>query len=555
HRINRNDAGWVNPPYSVSYTRNVIMPQAYWDPERYINIWVLPLNTGVLGYAQMPNGSPLPDLPADNGGAASDGVIITSSTFGRGAGINPPYNGGRTTTHEMGHFLGLWHTWGDGPCGVEDFCPDTPDADGATYGCPAGGRFSCGQSIQIENYLDYTDDACMNVFTACQKSRMRTVLAAAPRRVGLVSSDVCNAVAPLADFEAAPRVLCPGASVRFTDLSSGNPLSRLWSFPGGSPASSSEISPVVTYQQPGFYDVSLQVSNSAGSNSLNRSAWVQVRAASDEPIFVEDFEDGLAGWTVQNADNQISWSAENTGGLPSGVQSAGISLYYYSNQLQRDGLISPEINLRPFSDISLEFDYAYRTYFQKRDSLIIYASVDGGQSWPWRLFAKAENGSKNFATNEPVTSAFIPATSADWCSGGSGWAACPEISLAAFDTAAHFRLKFEALNNYGNNLYLDNIRISGACKAPVNSVDPQENALTVRVLPNPNQGYFTLQKPAVAARWSVYDAWGKCVLSGAQVAGAVSENIDIRMEGAARGVYLMVLQTEQGRAVCRFQVE
>lgn len=186
---------------------NIVMYGAhysYWDPEKYLNIWSIPgfPQDVILGHARFPE-SDLPGLEDENQTSWTlpdigevDGVAIISHHFGD-RGIQSRYNLGRTATHEMGHFLGLFHTWGpnshgqDG-CSVDDFCQDTPNVRDRTSGCPVG-LLSCdGTPAMIENYMDYSDDACMNVFTNDQISRMRTVLEHSPRRKSLLSSPVLD---------------------------------------------------------------------------------------------------------------------------------------------------------------------------------------------------------------------------------------------------------------------------------------------------------------------------------------------------------------------------
>ncbi|MEL6189636.1 MAG: zinc metalloprotease [Myxococcota bacterium] len=172
----------------------MLKPPTIWTPERYFNIWTVNfggfVSRDLLGYAQFPSESGLDGLNDDGGSAETDGIVVGYKYFGsREKGDFPdltaPFDLGRTTTHEVGHWLGLRHIWGDGACGVDDFCSDTPAADSPNFGCAA--RISCGSADMVENYMDYTDDGCMSTFTVEQRARMRTVLEQSPRRRELVA--------------------------------------------------------------------------------------------------------------------------------------------------------------------------------------------------------------------------------------------------------------------------------------------------------------------------------------------------------------------------------
>jgi hypothetical protein len=104
-----------------------------------------------------------------------------------------PFNLGRTTTHEVGHWLNLIHIWGDGPCGVDDLIADTPDSDDANHGCDIG-HVSCGSVDMVQNYMDYSDDVCMNLFTQGQKERMRALFDLGGFRESILNSVACNCV-------------------------------------------------------------------------------------------------------------------------------------------------------------------------------------------------------------------------------------------------------------------------------------------------------------------------------------------------------------------------
>ncbi len=145
-------------------------------PSTHLNIWVCNIGGGILGYAQFPGGN-----------SATDGVVVGPQFFGTTGYVASPFDGGRTTTHEVGHYLNLRHIWGDGRCNRDDFVSDTPTSDRPNYGCPSYPTTHCRSTDMTMNYMDYTDDACMNMFTAGQKSRMRGVLVPGGARENLVN--------------------------------------------------------------------------------------------------------------------------------------------------------------------------------------------------------------------------------------------------------------------------------------------------------------------------------------------------------------------------------
>ncbi|WP_225309339.1 M43 family zinc metalloprotease [Larkinella humicola] len=164
----------------------------YWPSDQYLNIWVTTLRNDYLGYAQFPEADGIDGLSSLEN-ELTDGVIIDYRYFGSdiGAVTSSTYRYGRTTTHEVGHWLGLIHTWGDAVCGT-DYCNDTPPTESANQTTGCAERFSTCNGTrtrnQIENYLDYTPDACMNLFTQDQRTRMRAVIEASPRRQRVVRS-------------------------------------------------------------------------------------------------------------------------------------------------------------------------------------------------------------------------------------------------------------------------------------------------------------------------------------------------------------------------------
>ena len=151
-----------------------------WPAGQYLNMWVCNIGGSILGYAQFPGGS-----------ATTDGVVMDYRYFGTNGTAQAPFNLGRTATHEVGHWLNLRHIWGDGNCNQDDFVADTPGSDAPNYGC-ATGHVSCSSTDMVENYMDYSDDACMNLFTQGQRARMRALFDNGGFRASLLNSTACG---------------------------------------------------------------------------------------------------------------------------------------------------------------------------------------------------------------------------------------------------------------------------------------------------------------------------------------------------------------------------
>lgn len=155
-----------------------------WDSKRYLNIWICNLSGRTLGYSSLP-GAP----------AITDGVVISYSVFGTVGNLRAPFNKGRTATHEIGHWLGLKHIWGDAICGT-DGVEDTPTQQYFNYGCPTFPHVgNCSPNANGDlfmNYMDFTDDGCMNLFTYGQKQRMRALFARNNMRNSFLLSYACD---------------------------------------------------------------------------------------------------------------------------------------------------------------------------------------------------------------------------------------------------------------------------------------------------------------------------------------------------------------------------
>lgn len=185
--------------FDLQYDGSLLANLIHWDYEKYLNIWVVKAKNGTIGYSEFPYDSNLIGLestPEDIAGQQIfDGVIINYTNFGTACGtcgtLSSNYNLGRTATHEVGHWLGLLHPNGDETCG-DDYCNDTPKIERMNDGTTCNRLTSnCGGVLRtnlIEDYMDYSPDRCMNIFTFDQKSRTRAALQFSLRRQRLLQS-------------------------------------------------------------------------------------------------------------------------------------------------------------------------------------------------------------------------------------------------------------------------------------------------------------------------------------------------------------------------------
>jgi len=318
-----------------------------WDTSKYLNIWVCNIGGGILGYAQFPGGS-----------ASTDGVVNSPQYFGRTGTATAPFNLGRTATHEVGHFLNLRHIWGDGGCGVDDFVSDTPESDASNGGC-ATTHTSCGTLDMVQNYMDYSDDSCMNLYTQGQKTRMRSVLEAGGSRRSLALSDKCGS---------ATTPTCSDG------IQNGDET--------GVDCGGSSCSPCNT-----------QTTCTGGVSSFP---------------YTEGFEASLGQWTQDTSDN-FNWTRKS-GSTPSsntGPSSASAGTYYaymessapnYSTK--RAILNSPCFDLSGKTQATISFKY-HMYGASAMGSLALEASTNNGSTWVsiWNKSGNQGNSWKTASVN------------------------------------------------------------------------------------------------------------------------------------------------------------
>ncbi len=310
-------------------------------------------------------------------------------------------------------------------------------------------------ALEVKNYIiDGTDNIGIQTVTGGRLNVNNSI--------NLMLDAYCSNVPPTPNFEASQTNFCPGGVVNFADNSTPAASSWSWSFPGGTPSSSTAQNPTVTYSTAGVYDVSLTVTNQFGSNSITIPGMINVSNSASQVIYNEDFE-GTINWTTVNPDGGITWQVGTVAGNAPGSTAIFMEHYEYQDQGQRDQVYSPLIDLSNYSTAQLDFEYAHRRYSADySDSLIVYGSGDGGLTLT-RLYGNAEDGTGTFATGVFSNNSFVPASADDWCFGAGN--TCISLDLTQFVGSSNFQIVFESYNDYGNNTWIDNVMISADCAA------------------------------------------------------------------------------------------
>ena len=486
--------------------RDDVKSLSYWNSKNYLNIWVVKnIHKGtssgnVLGYAQFPGGDP-----------TTDGIVVRSDYVGSiGTAIVQNFKG-RVLAHEVGHWLSLRHLWGDSNCG-NDLVADTPMQEKPNSGCPQFPHISCingPDGDMFSNYMDYTNGNCQNFFTAGQKNKMDAILAVS--RYNLVSS--ANNIAtgtnttttslcpPIPDFTVDHQLLCAGDSVIFTDASfNGEATTWIWTTFGGTPPVTNTQNPIITYNNAGVYDVTLTAINSSGTTSITKSnlIFVNVDGGWYPTPYSEGFENAFypnADWFIMNNDGGKTWE-KTTAVSYSGNSSMMIKNFSGNRQFEYDDLIGPPLDLTTMTSAQLSFRLAYaQKNSSSNDRLTVSVSTDCGAHWAMK-YNKLGSG---------LTTAGIQA--ADFVPSLSQWKQ-ETISLSPYLNNKNVRFRFEFTSGDGNNIYIDDINISGTVNTEGEIIDD----LNLNIYPNPAQNNsivsFYLSTPENVSL-NIYDVLGR----------------------------------------------
>jgi PKD repeat protein len=265
---------------------------------------------------------------------------------------------------------------------------------------------------------------------------------------------------PVASFTANNQVVCAGQSVQFTNTSTGSPTSYSWTFAGGTPATSTAANPLISYANSGTYAVSLTVTNANGTDTENQTTYITVSAGGGLALpFTEGFTGTTfppTGWSVVNADaGDTTWVRSPTVGF---APTAGNSMVFWNFLVDdtgnQDEMRTPKLDLSSYSAAQMTFDVAYAAYSATyMDGLQVLISTDCGTTWT-SLYNKTGTtvATGNLPTAALTTASFVP-TTAQWRT--------ETINLNNYVGNPGAILAFRNLADYGNNLYIDNINITG----------------------------------------------------------------------------------------------
>lgn len=537
--------------------------QGNWPSNRYLNVYIIKDAGGAGGYTNLPNNWGGTDM--------ANGIWLLHNQFSE-IGTSST-SAGRSLTHEIGHWFNLSHTWGGtntpgiaSNCSDDDGVGDTPTCIGVSGGgCPIT-QDECGPIANVQNYMDYAL-GCQTMFTSGQSTRMRNAaISSVGGRNNLwtqlnLEFTGTDAPAPLCTTEfSADRIsICSGGTITFTDESYNNANGWIWSFPGGTPNSSTDQNPLISYNTPGLYEVTLEATDGTITDTEVKTSYIRVLAnAISLPVY-EGFEsyttlDNLEEWGVVNENNDAQFLLSTTVGL-SGTKS--VVLPNYGQTIgSMDELISQPVDLSvldPLTDnMTLSFRYAYkRRNTSDDDWLRVYLTSNCGDTWAIRKTLHGVQLGSNTQTNS-----FTPTSAADWRT-------IHMTNVTSPFWVDNFRYKFAFEAGGGNNIYIDDINIYQGSPSDdivdgIAGINELNNISHIAVYPNPTNGElnvsFSIQNDEKTTI-SIQDVSGKIIQ--AHLINAINgENvvsIDTQKMGA--GIYFMQISVNGTVKTKKFIVE
>jgi PKD repeat protein len=520
----------------------------HWPPEKYLNIYVCFDAAGLAGHALMPAiADTIPEW---------DGIVIRHDYVGT-IGTSDYFL--RTVlSHEIGHYLNLYHIWGGnnvpdfyylpvgnaGNCAFDDEVTDTPNTIGWSS-CNLNAA-SCSSLDNIQNYMDYA--YCALMFTEGQKVRMHAALNSpvaqrnnlwTPANLAATGTDDLVNQLCEAKIETNKKVVCQGDSILFNDVSSHGVTNRLWIFESGTVIGSvTNDTAIVLYNQAGTFDVTIKVSNGTDTLELVLTDYITVmpNSGSDHGI-QEGFEDNLVGfftrWHVREVGQPFNWEIANTGFQSN--QSIRINNFDGgSNQVYE--FFSDPLDLSGFTSLAVAFDWAYTQRLASNTDLFrVFLSNDCGETW---LAKKTYSGTSTLkSVSQLVTTPFTPASLNEWASD-------TVMISGAVNFTDHTQVKFRFESKGGNNFYLDNIRIGKLNELGLHEVG-SGNMLEIYPNPAEKEGFATLkwETNLNPSEIQLVDAQGRIMFEDNKVNALDSYHLPLTNLNS--GYYLVIVKSSE----------
>jgi hypothetical protein len=540
---------------SFDYTNNNVKHASTggadaWDTDSYLNIWICPLSNSTLGYATFPN----------DGAEDEQGVVVAYNSLPGGSSTG--FNAGKTLTHEIGHYFNLLHIWGDdnGSCSGTDGITDTPNQANSTSSCRSGiVTDNCSPTapgIMFMNFMDYTPDACLLMFTLEQVARMETAytnyrsILSSSR--GCTPLDLKNKDASIRQITRPEQRLCtntftPAAVIRnsgsetLTSLTinvsvdNGETVSYKWS---GSLASFGETSvtlPTITTVE-GNHVLTVTSANPNGGadedTSNDRLSFNFIYYLPAAAPVTEGFEGAFpaTAWDIVNPDGGETWE-KTTVAAKTGNASARIRNFDYQAIGQRDYLRSPTVNIAGADSAFVSFQVAAATYTPAGnagntwDTLQVLVSTDCGLTY--RTIYKKWGA--NLITRTSATRVAFTPNAAEWRQ--------ERLNISEFISQGNVLIAFMNTSGNENDIYLDDINISTV------TVNPNLKEAGFLVTPNPTNGEISVQfypHPAGLQSISIYNVSGQEVAKMVLPAGEVGTNVfNFNLRNDAAGMYIV----------------
>ncbi len=519
-----------------------------WPPDRYLNVYICEQAAGLAGHAMMP--------PTADTIPQWDGIVMQHAYVGSIGTSSPSKK--TVLTHEIGHYLNLYHIWGGnnvpnyyylpvanaGNCAFDDEVADTPNTIGWQT-CNTAGQ-SCGGLNNVQNYMDYS--YCSMMFTEGQKVRMHAALNSSvanrnnlwqPANLIATGTDDVTYYLCKVQFDVSKKVICAGESVDFTDISSHGISSRAWTFNGGTATNTTDSLTTVTYANPGKYAVTLKVGNGINFIDTTLVDFITVLPATGTITGMNEgfeYQPGyFQNWMTTPKDTPINWDFTSVGFESNNA-------FFLNNHASpvttTYDFVSMPMDVSTLNQVAISFDWAYaKIVGSSSDQLRVAISNDCGNTWQT---SRTLVGSALKTVADITDGPFIPADD-------SAWKKTLVASIPATFRVNNLMVRFSFENKGQNNIFIDNIQIGH----PDELKTPNLKPVHFSVYPNPAEKELNFELGANHGvnQIQIISTNGQTVRTMQHV--PTSANFTLDLNGIENGMYLIQLNGINGNHVVR----